>query len=371
VFSLGDSEAERALQMRASLDAALASAQPCPPIHVAIVGAYVPLHILENAPALLERTWPQGVRDLIVQQVEEPLAERRIASTIPILTAIDDEVSRAVREQYEESPYPRWVQMGPATGGAIFGAPAQGVDVLIAGCGTGLSTLEFARNAPRARILAVDLSRSSLSYAKRMAQTLGIANVEFAHGDITRLEGFGRDFDCIDASGVLHHLADPWAGWRILLSLLRPGGSMQVGLYSQAARRNVVAGRALIAQRGYRPIPADIHRCREEIAAAEDGSLLKSLTRSADFFTMSECRDLLFHPQEHRLTLPEIKAFVATNDLQFCGFALPQAALRAFAARFPGPTAQTDLDCWAAFEKLAPNTFGGMYLFSVQKRVRN
>ena len=59
----------------------------------------------------------------------------------------------------------------------------------------------------------------------------------------------GRQFDFIDTSGVLHHLADPWSGWRILLSLLRPGGPMQVGLYSELARRNVVAARALIAER--------------------------------------------------------------------------------------------------------------------------
>ena len=48
---------------------------------------------------------------------------------------------------------------------------------------------------------------------------------------------------------------------------------MQVGLYSESARQNVVAARALIAERGYRPIPEDIRRCREEILAADDGSL--------------------------------------------------------------------------------------------------
>ena len=82
-----------------------------------------------------------------------------------------------------------------------------------------------------------------------------------------KLASIGRDFDFIDASGVLHHLADPWAGWRMLLSLLRPGGVMQVGLYSELARQNVVAARALIAERGYRPIPDDIRRCREDIMA--------------------------------------------------------------------------------------------------------
>jgi hypothetical protein len=82
---------------------------------------------------------------------------------------------------------------------------------------------------------------------------------------------------------------------------------------------------------------------------------------------MSECRDLLFHPQEHRLTLPDIKAFLAHNHLQFAGFVLPPAILRRFAMRFPEPTAMTDLDRWNTFESEAPDTFAGMYLFSLHK----
>jgi hypothetical protein len=52
-------------------------------------------------------------------------------------------------------------------------------------------------------------------------------------------------------------LADPPAGWRTLLSLLRPGGLMRVGLYGELARRDVVAARAFIAEQGYRPSADD------------------------------------------------------------------------------------------------------------------
>ncbi len=219
-----------------------------------------------------------------------------------------------------------------------------------------------------ARILAIDLSRASLSYAKRMAQKLGIDDVEFAQADILRLGSIGREFDFIDASGVLHHLADPWQGWRVLLSLLRPGGAMNIGLYSDLARRNVAAARDLIAQRGYRPIPQDIRLCRQDIIASDD-ALLRSLTGSQDFYTTSECRDLLFHVQELRITLPQIKAFLAANDLHFGGFNLESAVLQKFIARFPG-RALTDLDCWDAFETEAPDTFRGMYQFRVRKPPR-
>ena len=119
--------------------------------------------------------------------------ERRIASSIPVLTTIESEVSRAVRQQYEENPYPRWVKTGPPGEPIVLKGrpPEEAYDALFAGCGTGLSTVEFARQTPRARVLAIDLSVASLCYAKRMAQNYRLANVEFAQADITKLGTIG------------------------------------------------------------------------------------------------------------------------------------------------------------------------------------
>ena len=74
------------------------------------------------------------------------------------------------------------------------------------------------------------------------------------------LGALGRSFDMIDSSGVLHHLADPFAGWRVLLSLLRPGGVMRLGLYSALGRRDVAAVRQFVAARGYTGDAASIRR---------------------------------------------------------------------------------------------------------------
>jgi SAM-dependent methyltransferase len=369
VFSIADEEADQAQHLQASLESVLAMGDPCPDLWPAIVGAYFPLHTLSKAEALLDRSWPACVSALLVQQVKEPAEERRIASSIPVLTNIESEVSRAVRQQYEESPYPRWVKTGPPGEPIVLkDRPAeQAFDALFAGCGTGLSTIEFARQTPRARVLAIDLSIASLCYARRMAQSYRVANVEFGQADITKVGMIGREFDYIDASGVLHHLADPWEGWRILLRLLRPGGVMLVGLYSRLARQGIVAARRLIADRGYRPIPQDIRLCRDEVIAANDGSLLKSVIQWNDFFTMNECRDLIFHVQEHHVTLHEIKLFLTTAGVQFGGFMLDAPTLQRFAARFPEPAAMVDLNCWQDFETQAPDTFVGMYQFWVHK----
>ena len=368
VFATTDDETEQAQHLRAALEERLSAGSTYPPLWPVAVGAYFPLHTLQNAQALLDRPVAPSAAALFAQQVSEPAEEKRIAGAIPALTEIGGEVSRAVRQQYEENPYPRWTRLGPpAQPAGLFNLPSHQLgDALIAGCGTGLSTVEFARHATSARILAVDLSLASLSYAKRMADRAGLSNVEFAQADIMKLGALGRQFDFIDASGVLHHLADPWEGWRILLSLLRPSGAMQVGLYSELGRRGIVAARALIAERGYRAVADDIRRCRADIAAAED-PLLKSVSRGEDFFTIGECRDLLFHVQEHRVTLPAIKSFVAENDLEFRGFFLDALTHHRFATRFPQPGAGFDLDRWHAFETGAPDTFAGMYQFSVRK----
>ncbi len=363
--------------MRYSLEGALASGSEIPPLDLVIAAAYFPLHSLANAERLLTRAWPPAVSAVLVQQIEEPLEELRIRATLPALTGIDGEVSQAVRAQYEENPYPRWIKGGPPAQPAILERrPAPLADVLIAGCGTGFFTLGFARKVPTARFLAIDLSLSSLAYAKRMAGSLGLTNIEFAQADIMKLGSLDRSFDFIDSSGVLHHMADPWAGWRVLASLLRPDGMMQIGLYSELARQNIVAARALIAERGYRPEPQDIRRFREAVAAAEDGSLLKSISRWADFFTMSECRDLLFHPQEHRTNLPDIKKFLAANGLRFAGFVLDALTADRFARRYPELAGLTgkdrfdafaDLDRWHQFETEQPQTFASMYRFWVHK----
>jgi len=369
VYAIAEAENEQALGLREKLEQALAAGAPCPVLWPIAVGAYFPLHAIANAKTLLDRSSPPCVDALLIQQVKEPAEERQIAATIPVLTKIDAEVSRAVRQQYEESPYPRWVTPGPPGPPIVLDdrQPHKNFDVLVAGCGTGLSAVEFARQTPHARVTAIDLSLASLSFARRMAQKFGVTNLQFGQADLLELGSTGRQFDYIDASGVLHHLADPWVGWQVLLSLLRPGGVMQVGLYSALARRSVVAARALIAERGYQPVPEQIRRFREAVMAADDGSVLKSIVQWNDFFATNECRDLLFHVQEHRITLPEIKAFLAAQSVHFVGFALDPSTQVRFAARFPDPAAMTDLDRWHDFETAAPETFAAMYQFFIRK----
>jgi SAM-dependent methyltransferase len=232
--------------------------------------------------------------------------------------------------------------------------------------------VETAQRFSSARLLAIDLSQSSLAYAQRQTHSLGLANTEYAQADILRLGSIPRRFDLIEAVGVLHHLEDPFRGWRALLQTLRPKGLIQIGLYSRFARTHVQAARGLIAERGYRAIPDDIRRFRREIMDHEhpgfaDSAILHRVTQAEDFFTMSECRDLLFHVQEHQLTLPQIAGFVDDNALTFIGFDVNAATQALYRARFPADAEMKDVATWHLFERENPDTFVGMYQFWVQK----
>jgi trans-aconitate methyltransferase/tetratricopeptide (TPR) repeat protein len=342
-----------------ALQAKRAAGETLSPLQLVAVAAYVPLHTIGDAERLLLQTWPESIAPLLVQQIAEPLAERALRQAIPHLTAISGDVSRAVQNQYEDNPYPRWSDTA-----AAVSTQDKPLEALVAGCGTGRQSVELAQRHPAARILAIDLSLASLSYALRKTRELGLTNITYAQADILALGSIGRTFDLIEANGVLHHLADPWAGWRVLLSLLRPDGAMRIGLYSERARQPVIAAHAFIAKHGYGRTADDIRRFRQDILAEET---LAMLPQSRDFYTVSGCRDLLFHVQEHRMTLPQIKAFIAANGLTFQGFDLDAATLQDYKTRYPADQAGTDLDCWHAFEEVHPNTFVRMYQFMVRK----
>jgi SAM-dependent methyltransferase len=248
-----------------------------------------------------------------------------------------------------------------------------GIDILIAGCGTGQHSIATAQRYGNANVLAVDLSLTSLCYARRKTEELGLGNIEYAQADITSLSTLGSPemggpmFDLIESVGVLHHLANPLAGWRELLALLRPGGFMRLGFYSAFARQNETDARLYIAEKGYAPNAEDIRRCRQDMMSPENAPRFRKVLSARDFYTMSECRDLLFHVQEHHYTLPQLKENLLELDLAFLGFTLESDVSKRYRERFPEDISQTDLDKWHTFELENPDTFKGMYQFWLQK----
>ncbi len=339
---------------------------------------YGPLDGLAVADALVASAarFTEPVRRLIELTIVEPRADRAAAEAVPRMTETRDATSRAVQAQYEEFPYPRWRSLTlPAVGSTRrvlerdFGMAPVGrlparPRVLVAGCGTGAHALPCAvKYGAEAEVLAIDLSRASLGYAARRAALLGVAGIGFAQADILALDPATPPFDVIECGGVLHHLADPGAGIRVLAGLLAPGGLMNLGLYSERARRHVAEAIAAARARGTAPTADGIREFRHWMLAEPPGPWAVPLARYRDFYATSQCRDLLFHVQEHRYTPQGIKTLLADAGLEFRGFQVPAAVLDAYRRTYPPDPAGLELDNWDAFEAAHPDTFRTMYQF--------
>ncbi len=88
-----------------------------------------------------------------------------------------------------------------------------------------------------------------------------------------------------------------------------------------------------------------------------------------DFFSLSECRDLLFHVQEHRFTLPQIQAALEALKMKFLGFEFRDGTvLRKFRKSYPSRRELNSLSLWHKFELENPDTFQSMYQFWCKKK---
>jgi ubiquinone/menaquinone biosynthesis C-methylase UbiE len=333
-------------------------------LYVAILGCYEPLFTQgEEVIALSQKlTKKAHMASLVKLQIEEPLIEQDIKKDLPIIGEITDIVSQKVQEQYEEHPYPRWryISIDRDKHGSVL--QQYPYDILIAGCGTGQQILQDKRMYPNANILAVDLSRSSIAYAKRKVEELGVTGVEFAHADILQLGALDKKFDFVMCSGVLHHMEDPEAGLAVLKSLLKPEGLMNIGLYSEYAREKVVAYRAMVKEKGWPSSVEGIRALRHYVDRLDNDDPMKVIAMWRDFFTTSMCRDLLFHVQEHRYTMLQLKDMYGRFGLSFYDFShMTAETMNKFRAKYPDAEDFCDFDKWEEFELENKDAFLGMY----------
>ncbi|WP_269623986.1 tetratricopeptide repeat protein [Prochlorococcus marinus] len=351
--------------------------------NIAIIACYYPLYkILDQLPSLKNfNSSNPSFNELIILQVSEPLKEINLSKSIKKLGIITDDISKQVKSQYEQSPYPRWRygnifnekkfssiqvinnEIKPNSIGLNF--YNKEIKILIAGCGTGNQILQ-SQKYTNAQIIGIDISLSSLSYAQRKINELGINNVELIQMDILEISLLKEKFDIIECSGVLHHMNDPSRGLRALLDVLKNNGFLKLGLYSELARKNIVQAREYISTNNLQSNDQDIRAFRENIFS-DKIKQISNLRNSGDFFTMSECRDLCFHTKEHRFTINRLQKTFKSNGLEFLGFLIQQPIKSLYTKNFPQDTKQINLQNWARFEEKFPNTFGGMYQFWVCK----
>lgn len=351
----------------------------------AAVCAFARRFVADPEPALLEAARACGDQCAAADWVFElPSAvdaepgtelERAAARLCAPRRAPSTSVGDPVCAQYEAWPYPRWLtlpapdprflseRLASVVGREHVAHLERPVRALVAGCGTGRHALTLAGTTICSEVLGVDVSAASLAWAERMQEELGDRGVRFERRAIEDLGGSAQTFDLIECSGVLHHLADPRAGWRILVDRLAPGGVMQIGLYSRRGRADVFTARDRV--RHLRPDLAGLREARRLLRALPPTDPARTVVDSPDFYSGAGLVDLLFHAREAAYALPEIAELLDALGLRFLGFdGLDDATRRAYDAFNPD---RADLAAWDAFEADHPSTFGWMFQFWVAR----
>ena len=144
---------------------------------------------------------------------------------------------------------------------------------------------------------------------------------------------------------------------------------MKLGLYSEIARKHIVEAREFIKKNKFKNTSEDIRKCRQAIVNEHGNKLLQKVSNSRDFYSISSARDLIFHVQEHRFTIPQISQILDDFKLTFLGFInLPQQIKTRYSKNYPEDETCTCLEHWDTFENNNPDTFEGMYEFWVKKK---
>ena len=375
LYDQADEEIEALKKLENLLQKKLANGQQPSSSELTCLASYKALH---EYPWIQSLTIPIELEVLQRSQILEPNEEKRLKLKMPLLQELKDNISCKVREQYEKNPYPRWVNIGlPIVAEPISSVTKDlkllnfGINevstpqILIAGCGTGQHSITTASRFSGCNVLAIDLSLSSLAYAKRKTEELGISNIEYMQADILDLAVLDRKFDIIESAGVLHHMNDPMAGWKVLTDCLKSEGLMFIGLYSELARRDIVQMRDEIKRANIDSSDKAMKLFRKQILCSEDTNH-KRIMSLGDFYSMSTLRDLLFHLQEHRFTIPKIKDSLNYLGLEFCGFG-DEEVVKKFKSKGFSENSVYDLERWDDFEKQNSDIFLGMYNFWCQK----
>ena len=304
--------------------------------------------------------------------------ENKIKNQIKNIKEIKNKISLDVKDQYEENPYPKWINPSFIINPLSINELAKNkrlrfennskissdkVKILIAGCGTGQQPIESSKYYKNSKITSVDISSKSLSYAIFKANQFKVDNIEFLQGDILDLNELKVKFNIIECVGVLHHMEDPLLGLQKLIDALKPKGLLKIGLYSKIARENINNLKNKIKYLDLKNSKNNMIDFRNQCIESKNDIL-----SSYDFYTTSSLRDLLFHVQEHQFNLTEIEKMIKDFRLDFCGFDIDSYIIDNFINSNPNKDSIYDLNLWNNYEIKNKNIFRGMYQFWVQKK---
>ena len=376
IYEEGDTEKKEVDKLKRNIEEAYKENSEINIHKLILLSCYTPLHTLEW---IQDYTPTEKLKNLFKIQVDDYFDELSIAKDIKKLKKIKDPLSKEVEDMYKESPYPRWnevllpptvtvreiienlsLNLNPEDFNSLTNP-----DILIAGCGTGHQSIQTYSRFKNCKMTAIDLSLTSLSYAKRKSLELGYGEIEFLQADILDLDSLEKQFDIVECCGVLHHMSNPEIGLKKVSNCLKPEGLMKIALYSKLGWQNVVEAGSHISNLNLSKSNEDIKFFRDYVF--KNSETFNQLLSSNDFYSLSNCRDLLFHIQVHLFDLIEIKELLENNNLEFLGFEVNQELINAFKKTYPNKEDIYSLPYWNEFELKNREVFSNMYHFWVKK----
>jgi SAM-dependent methyltransferase len=241
-------------------------------------------------------------------------------------------IAQDVRAFYDRYPYPPpvdsldkyrqlWKDRGRRRADYHLFWPAEPYredrTVLIAGCGTSQAA-KHALRQPAARVIAIDISSTSMHHTRELKRRYGLDNLELEQLPIERVHELGHSFDKIVCTGVLHHLPDPDAGLCALRSVLKPGGAMYLMVYAPYGRTGIYMLQEYCRRIGIRPSEPEIRDLAAALQALPRGHPLEHLLREApDFRQEAGLADALLHPEDRAYSVPQLFDFIRRAGLVF------------------------------------------------------
>ena len=188
------------------------------------------------------------------------------------------------------------------------------LDVLVAGCGT-WQAAKYALGHPAARVVAIDVSTTSLEHTERLKQKHNLTNLDVRQVPIENAGDLGQSFDHIICTGVLHHLADPDAGLRALRSVLQPDGAMYLMVYALYGRTGVHMMQEYARVLGVGRTPEEIRDLISVLQKMPQHHPLLSAQGGAREFNADALADALLNPRERAFSVPQVFDFLERSEL--------------------------------------------------------
>lgn len=191
------------------------------------------------------------------------------------------------------------------------------LDVLIAGCGTWQSA-KYAVCHPDSRVVAVDISQTSLENTEKLKQQYDLKNLEVREVAIEDVARLGQQFDHIVCTGVLHHLADPDAGLRALRSALRRDGAMYLMVYAPYGRTGVYMMQEYCRLIDVRPSDQEMKDLIATLKMVPSfHPLLTAQGGSREFESSEALIDALLNPRDRAYSVSQLFDWVNRCELTF------------------------------------------------------